>query len=240
MAILSLNVQTTGLVGDSVNPRRISMVSTDSLSTITTSGYLNNINQLSGTPILPTDIFEVVYSYNQATQAGIFGIFQVTYSYSAGFSLVEWTNPGNVLLPVTSGDIAIFNGTDGQIKDGNILATNLMQLNVTNTMAAGSKIVLDKGTGTVSAGDVTINKNSGVITTTSLTTAAGSTATVTLTNSEIATSSVVIVSLMGGTNTTVGVILSATAAAGSSTITIENNNASAALNGTLIIGFSIF
>lgn len=238
MSILSINVNVTGLVGQTVDPRRNTMISTDSLSTITTAGYLNGQNS-SGNPILPTDIFEVIYNYNQQTKSGTFGVFQVSYNNSTGFTLVQWVNPGNVLLPVTNGDVAIFNGTNGQIKDSNILASNIVSKVDVNTMAAGSQIILDKGTGTVSTGAVTINKNSGVITTTSLTTAAGATSTVTLTNSMIASSSVVLVSLMGGTNTTLGVQLSATAATGSSTITIGNNNASAALNGTLIIGFVI-
>jgi len=102
------------------------------------------------------------------------------------------------------------------------------------------QIVADKGTGTVSAGAVTINHQAGVITTTSLTTAAGSSATVTLNDSDITSSSVILVSLMGGTNTTIGIQLScAYTSAGVATLTISNNNASAALNGTLFIGFCV-
>lgn len=123
MSIISFNVFTTGLVGQTVNPRRCTMVTTDSLATITTAGYLNNQNKL-GNQILPTDIFEVLYSFNEQTQSGTYGIFQVTYSSSTGFTLNIWENPGNVLLPVVSGDFAVFNGTSGQIKDAGYSASN--------------------------------------------------------------------------------------------------------------------
>ncbi len=58
MGIIAINVNTTGLVGQQINPRRCTMITTDSLATITTAGYLNNQNAL-GNQILPTDIFEI-------------------------------------------------------------------------------------------------------------------------------------------------------------------------------------
>lgn len=115
MSIIAINVDTTGLVGSTIQPRRCTMITTDNLSTITTAGYLNNQNT-SGKPIFPTDVFEVLYSFNEATQVGTLGFFQVTFSSSTGFTLNIWENPGNVLLPVTSNAIAVFNGTNGQIK----------------------------------------------------------------------------------------------------------------------------
>lgn len=276
MSILAINVFNTGLVGEPVSPRRCTIVTTDSLATITTAGYLNNENSL-GNVIHVNDVFDIIYSYNQATKSGTFGIFTVSYSVTTGFSLTLWENPGNVLLPVVSGDFAIFNGTTGQIKDAGFLPSNatktnvvmlssasttathiasfadttgsvqdsaiattaLVLNNVVNTMAAGSEIILDKGIGTESANAVTINKQSGVITTTSLATAQYATETITLTNSLIATTSVVLVSIMGGTNTTTGITVRATAGSGTSTIILTNLN-SAALNGTVIIGFSVF
>jgi len=275
MSILSINVNVSGLVGQTVNPRRNTMVTTSNLATITAAGFLNAQNS-SGNIILPTDIFEVLYNFNPQTQVGTYGIFQVTYNQATGFQLVIWDNPGNVLLPVVAGDFAVFNGTTGQIADAGylptnaaltrivmqsgasvigdipkynditgtlvdsgLLATNLMLLNVVQQMAAGSEIKLDKGTGTEAANAVTISKQSGVITTSALTVAAGSTYVITLTNTLIATSSVMLVSQMGGSNTTAGVSIRATALAGSSVITITNNNATSALNGTLIIGFAV-
>ncbi len=135
MGIIAINVFTTGLTGQSVNPRRCTLITTDNLATITAAGYLNNQNIL-GNQILPTDIFEILYSFNEQTQVGIFGIFQVTYSSATGFTLNLWENPGNVLLPVVSGDFAVFNGTSGQIKDAGYSATNAAKTKVVMLNAA--------------------------------------------------------------------------------------------------------
>lgn len=86
MAILSFNTGTTGLVGDQINPRRCTMVTTNSFSEITSPGFINNQNS-SGDPILPTDIFSVLYDFNNQTQSGSYGEFQVNYSPSTGFTL---------------------------------------------------------------------------------------------------------------------------------------------------------
>lgn len=123
MGIIAINVNTTGLVGQTINPRRCTIITTDNLATITAAGYLNNQNIL-GNPILPTDIFDILYSFNEATKVGVYGIFQVNYSSSTGFTLNIWENPGNVLLPVVSGDFAVFTGTAGQIKDAGYSASN--------------------------------------------------------------------------------------------------------------------
>ena len=139
MGIISINVNTTGLVGNSIEPRRCTMITTDSLATIVTAGYLNNQN-ISGNNILSTDLFEVLYSFNTNTQVGIFGIFQVTYSVSTGFTLNIWENPGDVLLPVVDGNIAMFNGTSGQIEDGGIAANRVLYTSF-NTPDVSSNII---------------------------------------------------------------------------------------------------
>lgn len=136
MGIIAINVNTTGLVGQQIEPRRCTLITTDSLATITTAGYLNNQNLLGNT-IMPTDIFDILYDFNEQTKVGTFGIFQVTYSASTGFTLNIWENPGNVLLPVTSGDFAVFNGTSGQIKDLGYLPSDAAK---TRVVMAGSAV----------------------------------------------------------------------------------------------------
>ena len=128
----------------------------------------------------------------------------------------------------------------GEIEDAGIVAANVLVNTAVNTMGAGSEIQLDKGVGVEAANAVTINKQSGVITSSALTTAGGATYVITLTNAVIAATSVVLVSWMGGTNTTANFTMNATAAAGSSVITIHNNTAATALNGTIIIGFTVW
>lgn len=129
MGIIAINVFTTGLTGQSIQPRRCTMISTDSLATITAAGYLNNQNY-SGNSLLPTDIFDVLYNFNEKTQVGVYGVFQLTYSSSTGFTLNIWENPGNVLLPVVNNDFANFNGTSGQIKDSGYSPTDATKTKV--------------------------------------------------------------------------------------------------------------
>lgn len=140
MSIIAINVNTTGLVGKQIEPRRCTLITTSNLATITAAGYLNNQNLLGNT-ILPTDVFEILYSFNEGTQVGTFGIFQVTYSSSTGFTLNIWENPGNVLLPVVSGDFAVFNGTAGQIQDLGYLPSDAAK---TRVVMAGSATVIGR------------------------------------------------------------------------------------------------
>lgn len=135
MSILALNTRTTGLVGETIEPRRCTMITTDNLATITTAGYLNNQNT-SGNPIFPTDVFEILYSFSQATKSGTLGFFTVTYSSLTGYTLNSWANPGDVLLPVVSGDFANFNGTSGQIKDSGFSPTDATKTKVVMLNAA--------------------------------------------------------------------------------------------------------
>jgi hypothetical protein len=100
-------------------------------------------------------------------------------------------------------------------------------------------VFFQKGTATTTGGLATVNYQAGVLTTPALTTAAGFTYVITLTDSFITTSSVILLQLMGGTNTITGLVTIATPGNGTATITIQNNNASFALNGTLIIGFTV-
>jgi hypothetical protein len=237
MGIIQLPVVLPAQIG--ILPQMKRMVTTDNLSTITTAGYLNGVD-LQSNPIASSDVLDVLYGYNLQTNTGTFGIFTVSITNGV-ITLVQWANPGDVLLPVVANDLASFNGTTGQIKDSGILSTNVMSIAATNIMAAGSEIILDKGTATTTAGAATLNKQSGVLTTPSLTTASGAAYTVTLTNSEITASSVILCQIQGGTNTTPGITIIATPTSGSATILLENSGvAAAALNGTVIFSFVVF
>jgi len=96
------------------------------------------------------------------------------------------------------------------------------------------------GTATSTANAATISAQNGVITTEALTTAAGATYTMTLTNKYIKVGSVVLVTVAKGTATagmlTVGYV---TPAAGSVVIILQNIHASAAVDGTIKIGFNV-
>lgn len=96
----------------------------------------------------------------------------------------------------------------------------------------------DQGTATSTAGAATINHNGGVITTESLTTAAGATYTMTVTDSAIMAGDVVVASVQYGTSTTgVPAVATITVTNGQVVILIQNIHASAALNGTIKIAY---
>lgn len=175
----------------------------------------------------------------QAGSSGVAGDFISFSSTAAKGSLIfkAVANTGNTNTTVSNA--AMGQASVISIPDPGAATANFLLNSGAQAMAAGSSIALDKGTGTESSHAVTINKQAGVITTTSLTTAQYASETITLTNSEIATTSVVIASIMGGTNTTEGVTVSATAGSGTSTIVLTNTN-TAALNGTVIVGFAVF
>jgi hypothetical protein len=120
MGILSITTsvagQTGGLIGG-VAPRQVSIITTDNLATVTAAGYLNQAS-IQGYTIYNTDIINMWYgasgNFQSISSPGTFSVF--TPSIVNGvLSLVANVNPGDVLLPVVSNHIAIFNGTTGQI-----------------------------------------------------------------------------------------------------------------------------
>lgn len=132
MGILQLPTPLAAQVG--LSPATKKMVTTDNLATLTAAGYLNAVN-LESFPITVTDVLEILYSYNTVTNASTFGIFTVSIS-NGTITLVQWANPGDVLLPVVSGDFANFNGTTGQIKDAGFSPSNAAKTKVVMANAA--------------------------------------------------------------------------------------------------------
>lgn len=103
-----------------------------------------------------------------------------------------------------------------------------MNLNVPQTSASAT------------AGAATLHAQQGVITSESLTTAAGSSYTLTLTNVQVKTTSTVIASVsLGGATTGTPQITKITPGSGSATIVVLNSAAAAAFNGTILISFTI-
>lgn len=98
---MSIISQTFGLLGqDGVIPRRVQMVVTDSLSTVTTAGYL----QFAGVNtdnVQPTDIFDLIYLFSTVTGIGTYGEFLPVFSGGI-ITLVE--NAGGLSIPVSGAD----------------------------------------------------------------------------------------------------------------------------------------
>jgi hypothetical protein len=99
-------------------------VFSDGLSAVTTAGYLNNSNIASGFPLSNADVVMALYSFNQQTQSGTFGIFTVNIAPSSGqVTLTTWGNPGDAVLPTTANYLAHFVNTTGTISSaaGNVI-----------------------------------------------------------------------------------------------------------------------
>lgn len=134
MGLLNLSRISVGEVG--IKPGSVKMITTDDITTVTTAGYLNGVgNQLQTIDLAPSDVIECLYSYNAITDSGTLAFFQPSISNGV-ITLNLWENPGNVLLPVVSGDFAVFNGTSGQIKDAGYSASDPAKTKVVMATAA--------------------------------------------------------------------------------------------------------
>jgi len=132
MGILAITTNQTGQIGQGI--RRVKIITTDGLSTFTTAGYLNPAS-LQGFTIFPTDILDVWYGATSLASPGTYEVFTVSISNGV-ITTVQWANPGDVLLPVTGGDFAVFNGTTGQIYDAGYLPSNAAKTTVVMANAA--------------------------------------------------------------------------------------------------------
>ena len=113
-------------------------------------------------------------------------------------------------------------------------------MSILKTFTYFSALGVRTGTATAAAGAATLNAESGVITSESLTTAAAAEYTLTLTNSKVAAGDVVVASVATGTNTKAPIyVTEVVPAAGSVVIKVRNDNA-AALDGTIKIAFVVF
>jgi hypothetical protein len=155
---------------------------------------------------------------------------------------------GSYLNAIFTGNVAVnLAVTSGSLNSTPIGATTPSTGAFTTVSSTGlstlNSVKVDTGTKTAAAtaGAATLNKNAGVITSESLTTAAGATYTLTLTDSTIAAADQVMASVQLGSATTgTPTIATVTPAAGSVVIVVQNIHASAALNGTIKISYVTF
>lgn len=138
--------------------------------------------------------------------------------------------------------LIISTGVDGVVDDSSILATDVMRNNFTNQMTGGGGIILQKVDGTESGGNLTTNGYAGQITTSSLTTVQGGSYTINWTNPKISLTSSISLQIQGGTNNASNAIsFKCIPASGSATLIIYNDSGfPTPLNGTLVIGYTIF
>lgn len=91
------------------------MVVGDNLSTVTTTGYLNQIN-LEGYSLANTDIINMLYSYNPVTTVGTFEQFSVSISNGV-ITLNPLSSAGEVTLPTIANHIATYTNTTGHLSE---------------------------------------------------------------------------------------------------------------------------
>ena len=84
MAIVQLPTPVTGLVG--VMPNQKFMVCTDNMTTVTTPGFLNQVN-LESNPVSNTDIIQCLFSFNPQTTLGSYAVFSVAINGSGVITL---------------------------------------------------------------------------------------------------------------------------------------------------------
>ena len=184
-----------------------------------------NTNQSSSTEI-PGALFDLStvrqWSTGSITTERDFLIKAPTYSF-VGASTITNAATFAVTGPPTAGTNAtITNPYSVWIQDGTSRFDGPVNHN-------------DYGTAVESGGAVTLNYSSGIITTSSLTTAAGSTYSITITDPHItATSNIMIQAVLGTATTGIPYILSNVPTSGSTTVSIVNIG-SASLNGTVLL-----
>jgi hypothetical protein len=129
MGILAINTQFPGQVG--VKVRRIPIIATDNLATVTTTGYLNPAT-LIGNVLEPTDIICMWYGYVSNRNPGTYDEFTLSFNSIGQITLVPAQNTGDVSF---IGDPIV--GALAQINDlvGNI--TNNETINPLRVLQSG-------------------------------------------------------------------------------------------------------
>ena len=147
---------------------------------------------------------------------------------------------GATATPFISGNFPMASGTGGLFVDSGAAPGSFANLTAANTFSGSGQIILTKANGTEAANAVTASGNAGVITTSSLTTAGGATYAITWTNTKITSTSVIGLTIQGGTNTVQNITFTVVPGSGTATLTIFNNTAATSLNGTILIGYTVF
>lgn len=131
MTIFNVVTETVGEVN--VTPRIAKVFCDNTYAEVTTAGFLNAASY-SGINIAKTDIVAVTYS------TGTTQLFTV--SISAGIITLA-PMLGSVTLPITNGDIAIFDGTTGTLKDGLLAGNKLLTSGITTPDVGSNLIAFD-------------------------------------------------------------------------------------------------
>lgn len=107
------------------NPRVNTLLTPDSLATITTAGYLSEDDPgIFPQKIYPTDLWDIEYDYDPETGTQTYARFTTSIDSNGVITLTETETIGNVNFPVTDGNFVMFQGTLGEIGDNNLSPSN--------------------------------------------------------------------------------------------------------------------
>lgn len=115
-----------------VQPRDVRVLTDAARSAVITAGFLTSEGFLQ---FYDTDFATVIYAYDSTTGAGTLEQFTMSVTNDVP-TLVPFVPTGDVLLPVVSGDVAVFNGTTGQIKDSGASLSNAAKTKIVMANAA--------------------------------------------------------------------------------------------------------
>jgi hypothetical protein len=120
-----------------------------------------------------------------------------------------------------------------------VYVASTLTFNASTGLLTSSGNVLTKVNGTESGAAVTANGYSGIITTSSLSTAAGGNYGITWTNNKLTATTLIFCSVVGGTNTNQHIDFVLQSGASIGAIIIYNTHPTAAFNGTIQIGYMV-
>jgi hypothetical protein len=135
--IYQLPTQVPAMVG--VLPSQKFMISGDTLATVTTAGYLNQVS-LESNPVSNTDIIQMLYNYNLQTTVGTYGVFTVSINGVGVITLASASDAGFVTLPTAVNNIIVSTNTAGNLGNLTGTAINAGSLQAGSSGVAGTLI----------------------------------------------------------------------------------------------------
>lgn len=200
--------------------------------TITAGALILNVGPLTAPTVTGTTLLE---SGILGSQTGELNLY---HSDNSAFIIACGALGGNAVTLVPD---PFAQSTDITIPDPGTATAKVVLNRGTTLMGSDAFIDMDYDAGTEAANAVTVNTQTGKITTSSLTVVAGSSYTFTLTNNKIlGTNEIVMVQWIGGSNTNPSMTFSANVTGvGTVDITIYNTATLTSISGTVILGFVV-
>lgn len=148
------------------------------------------------------------------------------------------TAVGTISTGVVPGNMAISTNNASGVSTLAVNISDAQVVTLANALVTPGA-TYTKVNGTEASNAVTASGYSGVITTSSLSTAAGGTYAITWTNTKITATSVITLTVVGGSNSNQNINFTVVPGSGTATLTIFNNASLTALGGTILIAYNV-